>query len=88
MKTSVPGTVKTLQILGFLSMVISTVCLFGTFLTDSEIYMALLLGGFLVSLIGIILLFGFSKVIQLLGEIRDRPPGSAAENPDKLSIQG
>lgn len=72
MNTSVPGTVKTLQILGFLSMVISAVCLFGTFLTDSEIYMALLLGGFFVSLISIILLFGFSKVIKVLEEIRDK----------------
>ena len=76
MKTSIPNTVKTLQILGFLSMIISAICLLGTFLTSSEIYMALLLGAFLVSLIGIILLFGFSKVIQLLGEIRDKTDNS------------
>ena len=76
MKTSIPGTVKTLQILGFLGVIVSAGCLIGTFLTDSEIYMAFLLGAFLVSLISIILLFGFSKVIQLLGEIRDKTDNS------------
>jgi len=72
MKTSVPGTVKTLQMLGFLAVIVAAGCLYGTFLTNSEIFMAFLLGAFLVSLISIILLFGFSKVIKLLGEIRDK----------------
>ena len=72
MKTSVPGTVKTLQMLGFLAVIVAAGCLYGTFLTSSEIFMAFLLGAFLVSLISIILLFGFSKVIKLLGEIRDK----------------
>lgn len=83
MKTSTTGTVKTLQTLGFISMVISAVCLLGTFMTNSEIYIALLLGAFLISLISIILLFGFAKVIKLLEEIRDRAPASGA---DKLNI--
>jgi hypothetical protein len=74
MKTSIPTTVKTLQTLGFLAVIVAAGCLFGTFLTQSDIYMAFLLGAFLVSLISIILLFGFSKVIQVLGEIRDKAP--------------
>ena len=74
MKTSIPTTVKTLQTLGFLAVLVAAGCLFGTFLTQSDIYMAFLLGAFLVSLISIILLFGFSKVIQVLGEIRDKAP--------------
>ena len=72
MKTSIPGTVKTLQILGFVAVIVAAGCLYGTFLTESEIYLAFLLGAFMVSLVSIILLFGFSKVIQVLGEIRDR----------------
>lgn len=72
MKTSIPTTVKTLQALGFLAVIVAAGCLFGTFLINSDIYMAFLLGAFLVSLISIILLFGFSKVIQVLGEIRDK----------------
>lgn len=72
MKTSIPTTVKTLQTLGFLAVLVAAGCLFGTFITHSDIYMAFLLGAFMVSLISIILLFGFSKVIQVLGEIRDK----------------
>lgn len=72
MKTSIPGTVRTLQVLGFVAILVAAGCLYGTFLVNSDIYMAFLLGAFLVSLISIILLFGFSKVIQLLGEIRDK----------------
>ena len=67
MKTSIPTTVKTLQALGFLAVIVAAGCLI-----NSDIYMAFLLGAFLVSLISIILLFGFSKVIQVLGEIRDK----------------
>lgn len=76
MKKSVPGTVRTLQTLGFLAIIVAAGCLFGTFLIDSDIYMAFLLGAFLVSLISIILLFGFSKVIKLLEEIRDKANNS------------
>ncbi|MFQ5659938.1 MAG: hypothetical protein ACE5GZ_05890 [Gammaproteobacteria bacterium] len=76
MKTSVPGIVKMLQVLGFLAVLLSTGCLAGTFIIESDIYRAFFLGAFFTSIIGIILLFGFSKVIQLLGEIRDQADAS------------
>ena len=72
MESSIPGIVKRLKILGYLTMLLSAGFLAGTFLTVSDIYQAFLLGAFFISLLGIILLFGFSKVIHMLGEIRDQ----------------
>jgi len=46
--------------------------LMGTSVVESDIYRAFCLGAFFTSLIGIILLFGFSEIILLLGEIRDQ----------------
>ncbi|MCZ6525017.1 MAG: hypothetical protein O6928_00415 [Gammaproteobacteria bacterium] len=72
MESSIPGIVKRLQILGYLAIFLSAGFLAGTFLTESDIYQAFLLGAFFISLLGIILLFGFSKVIHMLDEIRDQ----------------
>lgn len=44
----------------------------GTSVIESDIYRAFCLGAFFTCVIGIIMLFGFSKVILLLGEIRDK----------------
>ncbi|MCH7696479.1 MAG: hypothetical protein IIB73_09350 [Proteobacteria bacterium] len=72
MKSSISGIVKRLQILGYLAIFLSVGFLAGTFLIESDIYQAFFLGAFFISLLGIILLFGFSKVIHMLGEIRDQ----------------
>ena len=72
MKSSISGIVQRLQILGYLTMLLSAGFLAGTFLIESDIYQAFLLGAFFTSLLGIILLFGFSDVIHMLGEIRDQ----------------
>ncbi len=72
MKSSISSIVKRLQILGYLTMLLSAGFLAGTFLIESDIYQAFFLGAFFISLLGIILLFGFSKVIHMLDEIRDQ----------------
>lgn len=77
MKASVPDIVKSLQTMGCLALALAAVFLSGTFFIESDIYRAFCLGAFFTCVIGIILLFGFSKVIILLGEIRDQ-----TEEPD------
>jgi len=72
MKASVPDIVKSLQLLGFLAVLLAAGFLGGTSLIESDIYRAFCLGAFFTCIIGIIILFGFSKVIVLLGEIRDK----------------
>ena len=72
MRASVPDIVKSLQTLGLLAVALAGVFLSGTFFIESDIYRAFCLGAFFTCVIGIILLFGFSKVIILLGEIRDK----------------
>ncbi|NKB38136.1 MAG: hypothetical protein GKR93_13395 [Gammaproteobacteria bacterium] len=76
MKASVPEIVRSLQLMGFLAVLLAGGFLSGTFLLASEIYRAFCLGAFFTCVIGIILLFGFSKIIVLLGEIRDRADDS------------
>ena len=73
MKASVPDIVKSLQLMGMLAVLLAAGFLTGTFVLESDIYRAFCLGAFFTCVIGIIMLFGFSKVILLLGEIRDRP---------------
>ena len=58
--------------MGFLAVLLSGGFLAGTFYIESEIYRAFCLGAFFTCVIGIIMLFGFCKVIVLLGEIRDQ----------------
>ena len=58
--------------MGFLTVLLSCGFLAGTFVIEEEIYRAFCLGAFFTCVIGIIMLFGFSKVIVLLGEIRDQ----------------
>lgn len=72
MKASVPDIVKSLQLMGFLAVLLSTMFLVGSFMIEGEIYRAFCLGAFFTCVIGIIILFGFSKIIVLLGEIRDQ----------------
>ena len=72
MKASVPEIVRSLQLMGFLAVLLSGGFLAGTFYIESEIYRAFCLGAFFTCVIGIIMLFGFCKVIVLLGEIRDQ----------------
>jgi hypothetical protein len=72
MKASVPDIVKTLQLMGFLAVLLSVGFLIGTSVIESDIYRAFCLGAFFTCIIGIIMLFGFSKIIVLLGEIRDK----------------
>ncbi len=72
MKASVPEIVRSLQLMGFMAVLLAVGFLSGTSFLESEIYRAFCLGAFFTCVIGIILLFGFSKVIVLLGEIRDR----------------
>lgn len=72
MKASVPDIVKSLQLMGMLAVLLAAGFLTGTFVLESDIYRAFCLGAFFTCVIGIIMLFGFSKVILLLGEIRDR----------------
>lgn len=72
MKASVPDIVKSLQLMGFLAVLLATGFLLGTSVIESDIYRAFCLGAFFTCIIGIILLFGFSKIIVLLGEIRDQ----------------
>jgi hypothetical protein len=72
MITSVPGIANTLNVLGFLAIAVTATCLAGTFTINSDVYRAFFLGAFFTGLLGIILLFGFSKVIGLLVEIRDK----------------
>ena len=72
MKASVPEIVKSLQLMGFMAVLLAGGFLGGTFFIESDIYRAFCLGAFFTCVIGIILLFGFSKVIVLLGEIRDQ----------------
>jgi len=72
MKASVPDILKSLQIMTFLAILLACVFLGGTFVIESDIYRAFCLGAFFTCVIGVIMLFGFCKVIALLGEIRDR----------------
>jgi hypothetical protein len=72
MKASVPDIVKSLQLMGCLALLLAAGFLMDTSVVESDIYRAFCLGAFFTSTIGIILLFGFSKVILLLGEIRDQ----------------
>ena len=72
MKASVPDIVKSLQLMGFLAVFLAAGFLLGTSFIESDIYRAFCLGAFFTCVIGIILLFGFSKVILILGEIRDQ----------------
>ena len=72
MKASVPDIVNSLQTMGSLAVALAGVFLSGTFVIESDIYRAFCLGAFFTCVIGIVLLFGFSKVIILLGEIRDK----------------
>ena len=58
--------------MGCLALLLAAGFLMGTSIVESDIYRAFCLGAFFTSVIGIILLFGFSKVILLLGEIRDQ----------------
>lgn len=72
MKASVPDIVKSLQVMGLLAVLLATGFLMGTSFIESDIYRAFCLGAFFTCVLGIIMLFGFSKVIVLLGEIRDQ----------------
>lgn len=72
MKASIPDIVKSLQLMGFLAVLLAAGFLMGTSFIESDIYRAFCLGAFFTCVIGIILLFGFSKIIVLLGEIRDQ----------------
>jgi hypothetical protein len=72
MKASVPNIVKSLQFMGLLGILLSLAFLTGTFVIESEIYRAFCLGAFFTFTLGIIMLFGFSKIIIILGEIRDQ----------------
>ena len=72
MKASVPDIVKSLQLMGFLAVLLAGGFLMGTSVIESDIYLAFCLGAFFTCVIGIIMLFGFSKIILLLGEIRDK----------------
>jgi len=80
--TSVPGIVYSLRVLGSAAIAVAALCLLCTFLIESDIYRAFCLGAFFTGLIGIILLFGFAKVIELLGEIRDQalPAGKGGQD--------
>lgn len=80
-QTTLSSVVTSLRVLGFLAIVAASACLLGTFFIDSDIYRAFCLGAFFTSLVGIILLFGFAKVIELLGEIRDHARSQTA--PDR-----
>ena len=72
MKASVPSIVKSLQLMGLLGILLSVVFLIGTSVIENDLYRAFCLGAFFTSILGIIMLFGFSKVIIILGEIRDQ----------------
>ncbi len=72
MKASIPDIVRSLQLMGLLAVLLSAGFLTGTFVIESDIYRAFCLGAFFTGIIGIIMLFGFSKIIVLLGEIRDQ----------------
>ena len=72
MKASVPDIVRSLQLMGFMAVLLAGGFLMGTSVAESDIYRAFCLGAFFTCVIGIIMLFGFSKVIVLLGEIRDQ----------------
>ncbi len=72
MKASVPDIVKSMQLMGFLAVLMSVGFLIGTSVIESDIYRAFCLGAFFTCIIGIVMLFGFSKIILLLGEIRDK----------------
>ena len=74
MKASVPSIVKSLQIMGLAGFLLSAGFLAGTFVIESDIYRAFCLGAFFACILGIIMLFGFTKVIIILGEIRDQEP--------------
>lgn len=58
--------------MGFMAVLLSAGFLIGTSVIESDIYRAFCLGAFFTCIIGIIMLFGFSKIIVLLGEIRDK----------------
>ncbi len=77
MPASLPGIISTLQLLGGIAIATAAGCLFGTFVVESDIYRAFMLGAFFTSLLGIILLFGLAKIIELLAEIRDQQTGQA-----------
>ena len=72
MPASLPGIISTLQLLGGIAIAATAGCLFGTFVMDSDIYRAFMLGAFFTGLLGIVLLFGLAKVIELLAEIREQ----------------
>jgi hypothetical protein len=72
MKASVPNIVKSLQLMGLYGVLLSIGFLAGSSLIQSDIYRAFCLGAFFTSILGIIMLFGFSKIIIILGEIRDQ----------------
>jgi hypothetical protein len=72
MKASVPSIVKSLQLMGLLGILLSVAFLIGTSVIENDLFRAFCLGAFFTSILGIIMLFGFSKVIIILGEIRDQ----------------
>jgi hypothetical protein len=72
MRASVPNIVRSLQLMGLLGILLSLVFLTGASVIETDIYRAFCLGAFFTCILGIIMLFGFSKVIIILGEIRDQ----------------
>ena len=81
MPASLPGIINTLQLMGGIAIAATAGCLFGTFVMESDIYRAFMLGAFFTGLLGIILLFGLAKVIELLAEIRNQHAGQPAPAP-------
>lgn len=84
MRASIPAVVTVLRGLGLVAILVSAGFLGATFVLRSDIYRAFCLGAFFASLIGIVLLFGFAKIIDLLETIRVQTaaPGADAGRSD------
>ena len=83
MNHKMPKVSIALNAFGALAAVSSLLFLLGSFVVSNELGKAFCLGAFFSGLIGTILLFGFSKVIDLLDQIREQTQiaGSTGEGP-------
>ena len=77
-----PTIVVALSAFGGAAIIVAVLFLGASFYVQSEIARAFCLGGFFTGIIGAVLLFGFSKVIDMLDDIRTENRQPVAEPED------
>ena len=66
--------------MGYMGILLSIGLLIETFVIENDIYRAFYLGAFFICIFGIIMLFVYSKILIILGEIRDRVESEPKES--------